>query len=169
MGVQGASSVLFFLYKLSLFHVFNAAKHLAEKWGQEGTPTIAIDANWVGFRGSPTSDAVAYTIAVIAALRMVGFNVVVVFDPPYRHHTKVASIRRVGERERARADAYHGRIESMRISEELLKDSLSADERKELEEKRDSLQSKVKSAENKASSQTLLPPQHRYSREREHK
>ena len=144
-----------------MLHVFNAAQRIAQNLGHAGPPTIAIDANWVGFRGAPTSDSVSYTVAVIGALKSAGFNVIVVFDPPIRHYTKVASIRRAGERERARADAYHGRVETMRISEDLLKDTLSANEREELEKKRNQLQSKIKSAENKASSQSLLPPDFR--------
>jgi len=92
MGIQGAASILFSVANLSLLHVLNAAKCLSAKWEQLVSPTIIIDANWVGFRGAPTSDAVSYTIAVITALKAFGFNVIVVFDPPGRHYTKVASI-----------------------------------------------------------------------------
>lgn len=43
MGIQGASSVLFSLISLRLSHVFNATKHLAEKWGHIDPLTIVID------------------------------------------------------------------------------------------------------------------------------
>jgi len=156
MGVQGASSVLFHLDNLSISHVLNAAKRLKEKWGHTEPPTIIIDANWVACRGAPTSDAVAYTIDVICALKASGFGVLVVFDPPLRHYTKVASIRRIGEREAARADAYKGRNEIMRISEQLLDDNLSPGERDSLETARKRTQTKMKTAEKKSSSS--FPP-----------
>jgi hypothetical protein len=158
MGVQGASSELFHLDNLSISHVLNAAKRLKEKWGHAGPPTIIIDANWVACRGAPTSDAViAYTIDVICALKASGFGVLDVFDPPLRHYTKVASIRRIGEREAARADAYKGRTEIMRISEQLLDDNLSPGERDSLETARKKTQTKVKTAEKKSSSSSLPP------------
>jgi len=73
MGIQGASSVFFSLIILSLSHVFNAAKHLAEKWGHIGPLTIVIHLlmqNWLGFRGAPTFEAGSYTIAgVITVLK----------------------------------------------------------------------------------------------------
>jgi len=44
MGIQGASSVLLAsLISLSLSHMFNATKHLAEKWGHIDPLTIVID------------------------------------------------------------------------------------------------------------------------------
>ena len=57
-GVRGASSVLSLLPRLCFLHLFNAAKLIAENWGRAGPPTVPIDANWVGFRGAPTSDVV---------------------------------------------------------------------------------------------------------------
>lgn len=115
-----------------------------------------MDASWIGRRGVTSPCAVSYTIEVIVALCAASFNIIVVFDPPTRHHSKVASIKRTGERETARINAYHGRVETMRISEQLQTADLTADDRTALEKERDKLQSKVKTAENKASN-LLLP------------
>jgi hypothetical protein len=149
----------FHLDNLSISHVLNAAKHLKEKWGHTGPPTIIIDANWVACRGAPTSDAVAYTIDVICALKVSGFCVLIWFWPSIVTLHKSCIDPTIGEREAARADAYNGRTEIMRIhvSEQLLDDNLSPDERDSLETVRKKTQTKVKTAEKKSSSSSLPP------------
>lgn len=93
-----------------------------------------------------TSEAVAYMIHDIWTLNASGFHVLVVFNLPLWHYTKVASIQWIGEHEVARANMYKDRTEIMRFSEELLDNNSSPGEWDSLETARKNLQTKVKTA-----------------------
>ena len=102
-GVTSASpvKVLHRLVGLNLDHVVNATKQHAEKNGRKGAlPTIYIDASWLGRHvGGGAEGPVVRSTRVVGCLKNRGFNVFVVFDPNYRHHSKCASIDRCGVRE----------------------------------------------------------------------
>jgi len=118
MGVTGANSVLFGIEKLSLELLVNATKLLRVRRQLERPITVVIDASWLGIK-SGNRDALSYTIDVLKLFLDRGFRLLIVFDPKIRYHTKIASIQRSGQRECARAKAYHAKIETMQITNEL--------------------------------------------------
>lgn len=132
MGILNGSKALFSLNGLSLNHVTEIAKKMAEVNGRAGGhPRICIDASWLERKARNRC------AEIIGILKEDGFAITVVFDPPSRHHSKVVSIARCGKRENARLDYYAARFQAKLVSEELSKGSISNDERAELEKELD--------------------------------
>ena len=152
MGVLNGLKCLFSLNSLSLDHVKQIAKRMAIVNGRDdGHPRIFVDESWFE-RKKPNRCA-----DIIGILKAAGFDVTVVFDPPSRHHSKVASISRSGKREKARLEAYSARFEAKLVSNQLMTGLNSNDERVVLEKKLEELHAKAKRNEN-ASVGSLLTP-----------
>ena len=152
MGILNGSKALFSLNGLSLNHVTEIAKKMAEVNGRAGGhPRICIDASWLERKARNRC------AEIIGILKEDGFAITVVFDPPSRHHWKVVSISRCGKRENARLDYYAARFQAKLVSEELSKGSLSNDERAELEKELEKLHSKARTKEHASVSSLVRP------------
>jgi hypothetical protein len=152
MGILNGSKALFSLNGLSLNHVTEIAKKMAEVNGRAGGhPRICIDASWLERKARNRC------AEIIGILKEDGFAITVVFDPPSRHHSKVVSISRCGKRENARLDYYAARFQAKLVSEELSKGSLSNDERVELEKELEKLHSKARTKEDGSVSSLVRP------------
>ena len=152
MGVLNGSKCLFTLKDLSLDHVRQVAKRMAGVNGRDdGHPRIFVDASWLERKkANRCAD-------IIGILKAAGFDVTVVFDPPSRHHSKVASISRTGKRKKAWLEAYSARFEAKMVSNQLMIGSLTNDERVTLEKTLEDLHAKAKRNGN-ASVSSLLSP-----------
>ena len=159
MGITDFSKALFKLIGLDLDHVVNAARALAKERGREDSPTIYIDASIAGYKFGryDGQDASVGIKIFVEILLKEGFQVFVVFDPPHRHHSKVASIERAGKREESRLLALRSRADLIRLSDELsMTDTSAAAERAEIEQKMTELEKKIQKCENYANN-SLLP------------
>jgi hypothetical protein len=118
----------------------------------DGHPRILfVDASWLERKKTNRC------AEIVGILKVGGFDVTVVFDPPSRHHSKVASVSRSGKREKARLDAYSSRFEAMLVSSQLTNGLHTNDERVALEQKVEEFHAKAKKNEN-ASISALLSP-----------
>jgi hypothetical protein len=152
MGILNGSKCLFTISDLSLDHIKEIAKRISGVNGRhDGHPRIFVDASWLERKKTNRCGE------IIGVLKATGFDVTVVFDPKSRHHSKVASISRSGKREKARLDAYSARFEAKLVSNQLVNESCTNDERIELEKKLEGLHAKAKKNEN-ASISALLSP-----------
>jgi hypothetical protein len=152
MGILNGSKCLFTIRDLNLDHIKEIAKRIAGVNGREdGHPRIFVDASWLERKKTNRCGE------IVGILKAGGFDVTVVFDPPTRRHSKVASISRSGKREKARLDAYSARFEAKLVSNQLLNELCTNDERIELEKKLEGLHAKAKKNEN-ASISALISP-----------
>jgi hypothetical protein len=149
MGVNNGAKCLYSLKNLTIEHVVEIGKRMARVNGRVRTVILRQLA-----AKRKKSNCCS---AVIGKLQTAGFDVTVVFDPPSRHHSKVASIDRAGKREKARLLAYSSRFEAKLLSEKLTNETTTTDERLDLETKLYELHSKAKTSEN-ASISALISP-----------
>ena len=108
MGIQSQSSLLFKSNEIQFDNIVYIIEHLhAERRRQEiisrVRPTVTIDASLIGYKylgaSLHPSDGV-YLIS--SALANWNIDVLIICDPPTRHHSKRAHHQRVGKKERDR-------------------------------------------------------------------
>jgi hypothetical protein len=89
----------------------------------------------------------------VGCLKNRGFNVFLVFDPSYRHHSKCASIDRCGVREAARITAYEAKVETMMVSQSMQEGTKTRHERDVLAAQLVELKKRYRRSEDQASCQ----------------
>ena len=113
MGVLGASKVLHQVGNLSINNLSNFCLRWHEQQSTGGPPSAVIDASYIGLRAPGSMQPVTHVLQLLKTLLNAGFKCHIVFDPPTRHHTKCASIKRCGERESSRLEAYSARCDAV--------------------------------------------------------
>jgi hypothetical protein len=157
MGISQGATLLHSVKGLSIAQVYAIAIHRAQQAGRPFQPSIDVDISWLVRKFYPRLSvprAIDALIAVFANLISLGFFVTLVFDPPERHHTKKASIRRSHNREWSRADAIKAKIALLKLGTALKQ--CSEEDRAGLLMKKNALLKRIRAAESLLSS-SLLP------------
>ena len=122
---------------------------------------IDVDCNWLAFKlggGKRPQEAASKVADFLELLRKYGFIVTPICDGELRHHSKRASVERVANNEKNKIKATVARLQLMAVTQQLRADNnMDAEQKENLNKRKEDLDKSVFSLEAKTSSTGLLP------------